>query len=204
MNKGSIVPIILAAGSSERLEFAKALARFGKKTALEIAVENCAGLARPIVVLGSDAAVVRSRVPRGARIVINQRWRKGQLNSLLAGLRHVPKDAAFMIYPVDHPLLTKDIVRLLVREFYARLATQAIVMPKYKRRPGHPIICAPEIRLELARAATARDVVYKEPTRIRYVLVGSRGVYLDFATPEAYLQRLQELGLRSVMRKRRR
>src|SRR5258708_5149532 len=67
MRKRDLVPILLAAGSSDRLGFPRPLARFGNKTALEIAVENCAGLARPVVVLGNDAGEIRKGVPRGAR-----------------------------------------------------------------------------------------------------------------------------------------
>jgi CTP:molybdopterin cytidylyltransferase MocA len=50
-----IIPIILAAGSSQALPFPKALAPFGRKTALAIAVENCSFWGRSLVVLGSDA-----------------------------------------------------------------------------------------------------------------------------------------------------
>lgn len=203
MQKTKIVPIMLAAGDSDRLGFPKALARFGEKTALEIAVENCRQLARPIVVLGCDAQVIRANAPRGARVVINRRWREGQLSSLLAGLRHVPETAAFMICPVDHALLTRGIVTRLARAFHSRVPSQAIVMPRFKRHPGHPVICAPEIRLELAKANTAREVVYRDPGRIHYVRVISPAVYLDFATPENYLRCLQELGfVKRVRRKR--
>lgn len=192
MKKANIIPILLAAGGSERLGFPRLLARFGEKTALEIAVENCVGVARPIVVLGCDAAAVRKAVPRGVRVVINRRWRKGQLSSLLAGLKHVPKNAAFMIYPADHPLLTRDIPLRLVRAYHSRTRAQMIVMPRFKRHPGHPVICAPEIRQELARAKTAREVVYRKQERIRYISVRSPGVYLDFGTPETYLQCLEQ------------
>src|SRR4029077_10270234 len=40
-NDEAIVPIILAGGSSKHLDFPKPLARFGDKTALLLAVENC-------------------------------------------------------------------------------------------------------------------------------------------------------------------
>lgn len=184
------MPIVLAAGSSERLGFPKALARFGAKTALEIAVENCVDMERPIVVLGCDAAAVRAAAPTGVRVVLNRKWRRGQLSSLLAGLRHA-KDTAFLIYPADHPLVTKDAVRRLVNAYHTRTREQTIVMPRFKRRAGHPVICAAEIRRELATAKTAREVVYRQRRRIRYVPVRSAGVYLDFGTPETYLECLK-------------
>ena len=89
-----IVPIILAAGPST-LGFPEALAKFGEQTALDIAVENCAGLQMPIVVLGSEAERVRPFVPKSVRVVVNENWRAGQMSSLRAALRHFPADADF-------------------------------------------------------------------------------------------------------------
>jgi CTP:molybdopterin cytidylyltransferase MocA len=196
MNKSRVFPILLAAGSAGRLGFPKPLARFGEKTALEIAVANCAGLAPPVVVLGSDANLVRPAVPRGLRVVIHQRWRRGQLSSLLAGLRKVPRDAAFLIYPVDHPLLTRAIVQRLVRAFERRKPRYAIVMPIFGRRPGHPVICEAEIRRELRRGDTAREVVYREPRRILKVRMKTAAVCRDFDSPATYFECLRSFPAR--------
>ena len=120
MKLPNIYPILLAAGPSPRLERAGALATFGGKNALEIAVENCAGLLEPIVVLGYHARILRKWVTRGPRIVLNRGWRAGQLSSLLAALRHVPGQAAFMLYPVDHVFLTPALIHRLMRAFEKR------------------------------------------------------------------------------------
>jgi len=66
-----IIPIILAAGSSQALPFPKALAPFGRKTALQIAVENCSFLGRSLVVLGSDTERILPGVPKSAQVVLN-------------------------------------------------------------------------------------------------------------------------------------
>ena len=194
--KTALVPIILAAGppsSSARRatkDFLKPLARFGKKTALEIAVENCAGLARPVVVLGYQAARVRPAVPRGARVVVNRRWRAGQLASLLAGLRRVPSGSAFMLYPVDYPLLTRATIRRLVKAFRLRRARQEIVAPVFQGRSGHPVLFAAGVRAELKQARTAKEVVYRDRRRLRLAPVGTSAIWLDYRTPSAY-RRLQ-------------
>lgn len=188
MERLVIVPIILAAGASKRLGFPKALARFGSRTALQIAVENCRCVGKPIVVLGAQAARIRPFVPRSCRVVINRRWRQGQLGSLLAGMKKAPRTAAVMLYPVDYPLLTATIVRRLARA----CGTRPIVVPSFRKRGGHPVIFAPSVRPELEQARTARDVVYRDARRIRFVSVRSPAIWLDIDTPAAYRRRQKD------------
>jgi CTP:molybdopterin cytidylyltransferase MocA len=182
----TIVPIILAAGSSEHLPFPKPLAVFGGKTALAIAVENCEGLEIPLVVLGCDAKRVRPAVPDKARVILNRAWRQGQLSSLLKALEHVPAKAAFLIYPVDHPLLRKNIIRQLVRAFRARKSQQHIAVPRHKRVDGHPVIISAALRKEFLQTKTAREVVYRDPKRIRVFDAHTDAILDDFDDPRSY------------------
>jgi len=196
--KTAIVPIILAAGpprnepgGSAEKDFLRPLAQFGKKTALDIAVGNCAGLKRPVVVLGHQAARVRPAIPRRASVVVNRRWRAGQLGSLLAGLRRVSPGSAFMLYPVDYPLLTRADIQRLVRAFRLRRAGQEIVAPVFRGRSGHPVLFAPAMRAELKKARTAKEVVFRNRSRLKLAPAGTSAIWLDFRTPAAYRRRLQ-------------
>lgn len=189
MTRTRIFPIILAAGPSGSLKFPKAVAKFGGKSAVEIAVGNCEGFAPPIVVLGSEAGKVRRAVPRGVRVVVNRGWREGQLSSLLSGLRYVPRRAAFMIYPVDQPLITRRLVRRLAALFVtrgARAAGKKIAMPRYRGKVGHPILCAGALRREFKNARSAREVVYRDPQRILFLPVRTEAIWMDFDSAETY------------------
>ena len=186
MNRIAVYPIILAAGGSAHLEFPKPLAQFEGRTALELAIQNCEGLERPIVVLGDRAEDIRPHVPMGARVVLNREWQRGQLSSLLAGLRLVPRGAAFLLYPVDQPLLTAGLVSRLARAFANRGPGKSIVMPRKGIRAGHPILCSGELRNELRKARTAREVVYRDPRRVRYVTVGDVAIWTDFDSMTTY------------------
>lgn len=186
MNRTRVFPIILAGGDSSHLGYPKPLALFEGRTALELAVESCSGWETPIVVLGHRAAEIRSHVPAGARVVINREWRTGQLSSLLAGLRAVPRGAAFLLYPVDQPLLTGSLVMRLVRAFEKRAPGKLIVMPRKAKRSGHPILCAGELRRELEKAQTAREVVYRDERRVLHVLVRDVAIWADFDSPATY------------------
>jgi CTP:molybdopterin cytidylyltransferase MocA len=192
LRKERIVPIILAAGRAEKLGFPQALAKFGRKTAIQIAVENCAGLGRPIVVLGDAPERVRRAAPRQARIVVNRRWRTGQISSLVAGLRLVPRGSAVLIYPVDHPRIGRRLIDRLARAYGARRTEEQIVMPRRGKRAGHPVIFAPELRRELEKAKTAREVSYRDTSRIRFVAVKTKAIWEDFDSPAGY-RRLAKL-----------
>jgi len=189
-------PIILAAGSSHHLPFPKPLAMFGGKTALAIAIENCAKLERPLVVLGCDAARVRRKVPRAARVVWNRGWRRGQISSLRHVLKQIPADAAFLIYPIDHPLLQRKTIQQLVRAFRTRDESQEIVVPRRGRLDGHPAIVSGKLRTEFFKSKTARDVIYRVPARVRAREVQTRAIFTDFDTPESYRLCLRKFELR--------
>jgi len=188
MKTPRITPIILAAGDHSHLGYPKPLAQFGGRTALEIAVGNClrSGLGRPIVVFGYRARRILPHAPKRARVAVNRAWRRGQLSSLLAALRLVPRGRAFLIYPVDQPLLTSSLIRRLARAYATRKTGQHIIMPRCGGRAGHPVICSGAIRAEFSGAKTAREVIYRDVRRIRYVSVRDKSIWLDFDSPASY------------------
>ena len=192
----NIIPIILAAGSSHALPFPKALARFGQQTALQIAVENCSFLDRTLVVLGSDAKRILPTVPKSAEVVINRRWREGQLSSLQAALRSIDSDAAILIYPVDLALLRQNTLEQLVRAFRTRSASQEIVMPRHKGAYGHPVIISAAVRPEFFATPTAREVIYRVPERIRALNVRTGSIVEDFDTMQSYEECLRKFSAR--------
>jgi CTP:molybdopterin cytidylyltransferase MocA len=191
-----IIPIILAAGSSQTLPFPKALAPFGRKTALQIAVENCSFLGRSLIVLGSDAKRIFPGAPKSSQVVVNQGWRDGQLSSLQAALNSLEPDAAFLIYPVDHALIKRNTVERLVRAFRARSAAQEIAMPRHKTAYGHPVIVSAAVRPEFFTAQTAREVIYRVPERIRVLNVRTSSIFEDFNTLKSYEECLRKFRAR--------
>jgi CTP:molybdopterin cytidylyltransferase MocA len=173
-------PILLAAGPSSRLGSPKSPTLFRGKNAIEIAIENCDGLPAPVVVLGYQAASFVRRVPHDIKIAVNRKWRAGHVGSLLAGLRHIPSHAAFLLYPVDHIFLGPEVIRRLLRAFEGRKQYQQIFMPRFQGRSGHPVIFCVQIRRELELAGTARDAVYRNPSRVCYVPVRTPAIWKDF------------------------
>ena len=193
LEEDKIVPVILAAGPRASLAFPKALAPFGRSTALERALRSCSGahgFGPAVVVLGSDAETILANwQPQAETIVVrNPDWREGQISSLRAGLRRVPRNSAFLLYPVDYPLLSTGLLARLRWAYTHRWPGESIVVPEMEGRDGHPILVASELRREFLRAKTARDVVHRKDRqhRILRVPVRDAAIFRDFDSPSTY------------------
>ena len=162
-----IVPIILAAGASSRMGRPKALCDFDGRTCIELVLDACrqASLAPPIVVLG-------------------------QTSSLKAGLTALPdRTEAFLLYPVDVPLVSAAELRLLLAAWHARHGSQRIFIPSHDRRRGHPVLFDATLRvafMQLADESPARAVVDASPDQISYIECQTPYVLIDMDTPDDY------------------
>ncbi len=218
-HRARVVPIILAAGASTRMGKRKECLQFCDVTCLHIALGNAveAGFGTPIVATRSErekeleADFLTKRIV--VSIAINPQPDLGQTSSLLAGLQVLPAGVcAFLIYPVDYPLVRAgDLDRLY--EAYAQPMREGesassptgdrsdagsgsglgesplIVAPSFRRRRGHPVLVdaslAPEL-LALAPGGSARDVLARHAGRTRYVDFDDDRVLVDMDTPEDY------------------
>lgn len=197
-----LVPVVLAAGASTRMGQPKELLTFSGVTCLELVLAACAdaGLGAPILVTRKERENTLFRLlsarpsacPRPT-IAVNQTPELGQTSSLRAGLAALPAGArGFLIYPVDHPLVTAaDIVRLAsaFNEEDADAARPLVVAPSFARRRGHPVVVdaalAPAIRA-LPPDGSARDVLGPAAARTRYIDFDDDRVLTDMDTPAAY------------------
>ena len=93
-----------------------------------------------------------------------------------------------MLYPVDYPLLTPAAIRRLVAGFTRKRPEQMIVLPVFRGRSGHPVIFSPAVRRELASAHSAREVVEKDPRRVKRVPLRTSAIWQDFDTLASYRQ----------------
>jgi molybdenum cofactor cytidylyltransferase len=195
----SIVPVILAAGESKRMGRAKALLDFDGRSAIQLALDACRSM-RPIVVLGRDHAAIRGSV-RDAVVVVNLDPASGRTSSLKAGLRVLPADAeAFLIHPVDCPLITAALVAAVVDGW--RATGKAIVIPSNAMKRGHPALFAAALKgefLALGDDESARKVAGADPARVHHVDAPEECLF-DMDTPEDYarcLARYREITRRS-------
>lgn len=198
----AVVPVVLAAGASRRMGQPKALLDFDGACALELILATCsrAGLGTPVVVVGPERDRIAARVDLSlARVVTNPARERGQTSSVQVGLRALPDDAgAFLLWPVDHPVVADADVIALAECWATRAARgaggPAIVALSCQGRRGHPILLSraliPEI-LALPDDAgegseTVRDVIRRNQARSFYVPTEDEAVLCDLDTPEDY------------------
>ena len=184
--------IVLAAGESKRMGMPKALLQFGDTTFLAqiVSVLQQSEMDKVTVVLGAQAERIRASTDlAGADIVVNEDYRKGQLSSLVVGLRSLPSQAAaLLLCLVDNPLISVETVDRIVRAF--RETGMPIVIPVFEGRRGHPALFARTMFDELLSAPAdqgARHVVQSHKDRVLEVDIPEPAILARIETPEDYL-----------------
>jgi CTP:molybdopterin cytidylyltransferase MocA len=122
------------------------------------------------------------------RFVVNREWRRGMLGSARLGLREALtlKPEAVLVLPVDHPAVKPATVRGLGAAMKAALdsyrgsakrapAFAYALVPRYRRRRGHPVVLSPALARAVTRDREAVDL--SDAVRRNARLVG----YLDCA-----------------------
>ena len=192
----STVAVVLAAGASSRMGRPKALLDFDGRSCLDLVLATCreAGVTTIVLVTGPQGGALRARCA-GTIEAVNPRPERGMLSSLQAGLRQLPGDAAaFLLFPVDFPLVPAAEVRRLVDSFARRAPGQRIFIPSFNNHRGHPALVdaglAPAF-LALDDGSSARAVMTAHESEIAYLEAADDRVLMDLDTPEDYQRCLE-------------
>ena len=190
---------ILAAGESRRMGRPKALVPFEGLTFVEHLLQATnhprVGIVR--VVLGANAESIQAELKLDQEIVVvNQDWQQGQLSSIQSAIRSLPADqtAGLLLCPVDHPLISTQLVSRLIAEFDSD--RKLIVVPTHQGRRGHPVIFHASLYAELLDASPnvgARQVVWAHPDAIAEIETDEAGVILNLNDPETMRKALGHL-----------
>jgi CTP:molybdopterin cytidylyltransferase MocA len=170
--------------------------RFRDRTFLQTIVDSSHALGlKPIVVLGNDAANIKScHDLTGVTVVRNTVPESGPIGSIQVAVRTVlnhPIDA-LLVWPVDLPHVKVDTVRSLVDGF--RISKRPIVVPFCSGRRGHPVVFGRAVFEELLRAPDSEGagaVVRADSTRVLEVPVTDTAVLSSLNRPEDYRELLR-------------
>lgn len=192
-----ISALILAAGESKRLGQPKALLKVvapignGERNFVEEISYNLwrANFSDIVLVLGANALEIWKQLkPVREKIMINSRWKDGQISSLQIALNKVwDKTEAILVCLVDTPLIKVETYQAL---FWAwKLHQGSIVIPRHKGKHGHPVIFDHRFFHELSLAPLdegAHWVTRRHSESVLPVDVDDVGVVEDIDTMEDY------------------
>lgn len=183
-----VVPLILAAGASQRMGRPKAGVWVGGRPGLERIARVCRalGLAPPVVVVGAHGAAARACL-RSGRLVPNPRWAQGRTTSIQAGLAAIGAAPAVLLWPVDVCLPGAEVLAALLAA-RRRAPAQALWVPSYAERRGHPVLLGPAAQAALRAlgpAQSAREVIRAcaAEGRVEHVVVSTESVLTDLNRP---------------------
>ena len=135
-----------------------------------------------------------------ARFVVNRGWRRGMFSSARLGLATaLSLDAeAILVLPVDHPGVSPETVRALATAMgqalgafgrpagRRRLAFAYALVPRYRRRRGHPIALSPALAAAIVvdrGAANLSDAVRRSARLVGYLDCADSGVVRNVNAP---------------------
>jgi molybdenum cofactor cytidylyltransferase len=206
--------IVLAAGEGRRMGSLKApqrakgrlagdpalklALRLGGKSLLRHVVE--AALAAPVdevvVVLGHGAAELEQELPRDPRVrtIFNPDYATGQSSSVKAGINALASQAQAAVFLLgDQPLISSRAIEALVGAF--RSGHSAVVRPRYRGTPGHPVLFSralfPEL-LQVTGDQGGRELLARHQGEVAMVDLNLESP-VDIDTKEDYSQLVRKL-----------
>jgi len=203
---GRVAGIILAAGKSSRMGKMKLLLDVHGKPMLGHVVESAlhSALDEVIVVLGYEHERILESIDfKGATVVFNPDFHKGQSTSLKAGIAAVGEscDAALFLLG-DLPLVGPEVIDAVLQKHKATRAS--IVVPVFGGKRGNPVLLARSLFpmvLALEGDIGAREILTAHEDLIETVDVEHDGILFDVDTWEDYLSRFKpRMGERSAVK----
>jgi molybdenum cofactor cytidylyltransferase len=189
---GCVAGIILAAGKSSRMGGEiKLLLDVHGKPMLRHVVESAlhSALDEVIVVLGYEHERILESIDfKGATVVFNPDFLKGQSTSLKAGIAAVGEscDAALFLLG-DLPLVCPGVIDAVVQKYKSTHAS--IVVPVFAGKRGNPVLLARSLFpmvLALEGDIGARPILAAHKDLIETVDIEHDGIHLDVDTWEDY------------------
>jgi molybdenum cofactor cytidylyltransferase len=187
--------LMLAAGSSTRMDVWKMTLPWGQATIVEHSVQIALDLcSRVIVVTGFRADELAERFRDWPRIEVvrNSDYEMGMFCSVQRGAGTLGKNPFFLAL-ADMPSVTGAVYTGMLAWYdrfatvFAAAGTDYAVIPKHKGKKGHPLLLSPGVRTRILQtdpSKTLRHVLAEVPTVA--VPVDEPGILQDIDTPADY------------------
>jgi molybdenum cofactor cytidylyltransferase len=183
--------LLLAAGASRRFGAPKLVQVLNGKPLIRWSAESlgAASVTDVAVVVPPNHEEIRAALDGlDLRFIINDNPELGIGSSIVAGVLGLRQPAhAVLIAMGDEPFVDVAAIRRVVDEYRLGAGRVLIVAPTYRGVRGHPVIFDHTVFAELAELSGdrgARDVVDRDPTRVRMIEL-DQDKPVDVDTPEA-------------------
>ena len=187
----SIAPVILAAGDSRRMGYPKALLPLGEEFFLTriLRISQEVGFVRPRLILGRDAELIIARIgDYPTDVIVNPDPDRGQLSSIQMGVSSLSeKFEAVMLWPVDQPAISVELIRGLTELFIANDCL--ITVPFCDGKRGHPAIFHRTLFHEFINAPMekgAKGIISRYESETCFLFTEELAAFTDIDTPSDY------------------
>ncbi|WP_181905327.1 NTP transferase domain-containing protein [Aestuariispira insulae] len=194
----NIVPLILAAGRSSRMENGnKLLTVFRDRPLILHIMETLAscGMAQPSVVTGHQYRDVEALLAdHDVKLIHNPDFADGMSSSLRRGISHMPLDCdGVLVCLGDMPMVSSDTLEKLAVEFDPD-EKREICVPVHDGRRGNPVLIGRRFfseLLEIRGDKGARELIRAYPDQVHEVPVQDGGILVDLDDRNAF-ERLKD------------
>jgi len=182
--------LILLAGFSTRMGQLKQHTRLGGRTFLEMIIDKLSAsrqhLHQLLFVGQQDDNEAQKLVESSGGIwLVNPHPELGPLSSIRIAVEQSSDEAAKLLWPIDHPMISAATVERLIELW--RSKPDLITVPSSGIRRGHPTIfpgwcCREFFNIELS--AGAKQILQLFPDRINYLLTDDIWIMKNLNTPQ--------------------
>ena len=185
---------ILAAGSSRRMgKTNKLLLLVNNKPIIQLVCSTVleTKLSPIIVVTGYEHHKIKNVIPSEINnIIFNKDWKRGMMSSIYEGMSILDESVdGNIIILGDMPLITKNTLNILIREF-KKYEGQRIVYPSYKSRQANPVIFPKKYFSDILKSTGdmgGKKILKKYSKETISINIDSDEVILDCDTRDDYL-----------------
>lgn len=187
-----VAALMLAAGYSRRFGGDKRRATLADGRSLLAAslALPCSMLEEVWLVLRPDESIKELGLPANIKLVQHPLTAQGMGHSLAAGAERLLADSdadSVAIFLADMPSIRRDSLESL----FTHASANAIVLPSYQGKRGHPVLFGRAFWPQLATLngdAGAKPVLQQHPEAVRIVELNDLGVLQDIDTPADLIQ----------------
>ena len=165
----NIIAIIPAAGKGARFGTPKVDAMYNSVTFSQKILQTLEeiGIAKHLIIRDIDTPDMLASLRWGMQKILSEQ----------------ENPDGWLIWPVDHPTVKPDTIRILASVFETN--SNSVIIPRYQSKNGHPIIvpgflCIPDKPEPLG----LKGIIMQSGFPVKYVNVDDVGILFNFNTPE--------------------